>query len=98
MEAGWLIAAITVPLFFDIYSSRVFEPDKITLVRSLALVVALAWLAKFIETGFHDFRGGGSFLRRLHQANPLTIPVLLFVLVYLVSTILSVTQYVTIWG
>src|SRR5689334_3556571 len=97
MEAGWLIAAISVPLFFDIYSSRVFEPDKITLLRSIGLVVALAWLAKFIETGFSDFRGG-SFLRRLREADPLAFPVLLLVLVYLIATIVSVADYVSIWG
>ena len=99
MEAGWLLAAVSVPLFFDIYSSRVFEPDKITLLRSIALVVALAWLAKFIETGFADFRSGsGSFLRRLHQANPLSIPVMLLVLIYLVSTLASVAEPVSIAG
>ncbi|MBI5877163.1 MAG: tetratricopeptide repeat protein [Chloroflexi bacterium] len=97
MEAGWLLAAMAVPLFFDIYSSRVFEPDKITLVRSIALVVATAWVAKQIETGFTDFRGG-SLWARLRAANPLTVPVLLLVLVYALSTVLSVAQYVSIWG
>jgi hypothetical protein len=29
MEAAWLAALIVVPLFFDVYSSRIFEPDKI---------------------------------------------------------------------
>src|SRR5512141_1786893 len=97
MEAGWLLAAIAVPLFFDIYSSRVFEPDKITLLRSIALVVAAAWLAKLLETGFADFRGGSLF-RRMRSENPLTLPVLLLVAAYLVSTALSVAQYVSIWG
>lgn len=99
MEAGWLLATLSVPLFFDIYSSRVFEPDKITLLRSIALIIAFAWLARFIETGFADFRTGGrSALWRMQQANPLTIPMLLLVLIYLVSTIASVAQYVSIWG
>ena len=35
MEAGWLAAVILIPIFFNIYSSRIFEPDKITLLRSL---------------------------------------------------------------
>ena len=29
IEAGWLAAVIIVPLFFNIYSQRVFEPDKL---------------------------------------------------------------------
>lgn len=51
IEAGWLIAIIVAPLFFNIYSSRVFEPDKITLIRSIALVMALAWVVKTVEGG-----------------------------------------------
>jgi len=42
IEAGWLVAAMAVPLFFNIYSSRVFEPHKLTLLRSIALVMCLA--------------------------------------------------------
>ncbi len=34
IEAGWLAAIIAIPLFFNIHSDRVFEPDKITLLRS----------------------------------------------------------------
>jgi len=44
VEAGWLVAIIVVPLFFNVYSSRVFEPDKLTLLRSIALVMAVAWV------------------------------------------------------
>jgi hypothetical protein len=51
LESGWLLAAIMAPLFFDVYSSRVFEPDKITLVRSLAVVMCAAWLIRVLESG-----------------------------------------------
>ena len=51
IEAGWLAAIITAPLFFNIYSSRTFEPDKLTLLRSIALVMAAAWIVKVLETG-----------------------------------------------
>jgi hypothetical protein len=46
IEAGWLAAVIIVPLFFNIYSQRVFEPDKLSLLRSIALVMGVAWLAR----------------------------------------------------
>ena len=49
IEAGWLAALIVAPLFFNIHSERVFEPDKLTLVRSIALVMATAWLIRAIE-------------------------------------------------
>ena len=49
IEAGWLVAVVLVPLFFNIYSSRVFEPDKLTLLRSIALVMSAAWIVRTID-------------------------------------------------
>jgi hypothetical protein len=52
IEAGWLAVLIVTPLFFNVHSSRVFEPDKISLMRSIALLMAAAWLVKAINDGF----------------------------------------------
>jgi hypothetical protein len=30
IEAGWLAALVVAPMFFNVFSSRVFEPDKIS--------------------------------------------------------------------
>ena len=49
IEAGWLFSVILIPLFFNVYSSRVFEPDKLTLLRSIVLVMIVAWLIKVLE-------------------------------------------------
>ena len=49
MEAGWLAALIVEPLFFNVYSSRVFEPDKLSLLRSIALLLIAVWGIKLIE-------------------------------------------------
>ena len=51
IEAGWLAALIVAPMFFNVFSSRVFEPDKISLVRSVALIMLVAWLAKLANGG-----------------------------------------------
>ncbi|MCZ0937653.1 MAG: O-antigen ligase family protein [Caldilineaceae bacterium] len=51
IEAGWLAALIIAPLFFNAYSSRVFEPDKISLIRSISLVMLLAYLVKVLDGG-----------------------------------------------
>jgi tetratricopeptide (TPR) repeat protein/O-antigen ligase len=48
---GWLAAALIAPLFFNVYSSRVFEPDKISTVRSVVLIMLVAWIVKLFETG-----------------------------------------------
>ena len=49
IEAGWLAALVVVPLFFNIYSQRVFEPDKLSLLRSIALVMGVAWIVRLVE-------------------------------------------------
>lgn len=108
VEAGWLAAAAVTPLYFNIYSSRVFEPDKLTLLRSIALVVAAAWLIRTAEQlaaapGAPGSFGGGEPLTvgglwRSLQAVPLGPQVLLLVLVYLLATAASVAPHTSFWG
>jgi tetratricopeptide (TPR) repeat protein len=96
IEAGILLAVILAPLFFNIHSDRVFEPDKLTLIRSIALVMSAAWVGRFIDTaGWRDrrwlsWRDEGSIWRM-----PFVLPVALLVLVYLLATIFSVTPRVS---
>jgi cyclophilin family peptidyl-prolyl cis-trans isomerase/tetratricopeptide (TPR) repeat protein len=103
IEAGWLAAIVVVPLFFNIHSNRVFEPDKISLMRSIALVMAAAWLIRAIEdwrvrrTDAREELPAPSFKDRLIKT-PLVVPTLLLVLVYLISTILSVAWRVSLMG
>ena len=112
IEAGWLAVLVLVPVFFNIYSARTFEPDKITLMRSIALIMVLAWLIKVAEAGFgrleasenrdqtevaEDAEPGKSVWQRL-TAIPLLVPTLLVVAAYLISTILSISPKVSLWG
>lgn len=90
---GWLAAVIVVPLFFNIYSSRVFEPDKLTTLRSIAIVMALAWLVKWIEERANPQRD-----RWLNLRTPLVLPTLLLVVVYLISTVFSVAPRTSLLG
>ncbi len=100
MEATWLLGLVVTPLFFDIFSSRVFEPDKITLLRSLALVALAAWLCKLISEGgprFDPARSQFASLKGILRA-PLVIPVLGLITVYIISTIFSVSPYASLYG
>lgn len=105
IEAGWLAALIIVPVFFNVYSSRVFEPDKLGLLRSIALVMIGAWLVKLIDSGeaaaplpaSATLAPSGSLWRRVRQT-PLIVPVLLFVSAYLISTALSVAPRISFFG
>ncbi|MFQ5885679.1 MAG: tetratricopeptide repeat protein [Anaerolineae bacterium] len=92
IEAGWLVAAMAVPLFFNIYSSRVFEPDKLTLLRSIALVMCLAWVIKALEGGVTRERV------KILFSLPLVIPTLILVGVYLLTTATSIVPRVSLWG
>lgn len=93
LEAGWLAAIIVTPLFFNIYSSRVFEPDKLTTLRSIALVMAAVWLARWVEE-----RAAGGGRLRFSWHTPLVLPTLFTVLVYLISTLFSVAPYTSFFG
>lgn len=107
IQAGWLVALIAAPLYFNIYSSRVFEPDKITLVRTLALAMGAAWLVLRAErwqalprqaNSFAISARPGAWLKSMSAANPLTLPALLLFLAYLVSTALSLSPIVSFFG
>ena len=87
IEAGWLAALVLVPLFFNVYSSRVFEPDKIGVLRSIATIMAGAWLVRVVDVGFSG-EPDQPFSERLKAFihTPLVLPTLLVVLVYFIST------------
>lgn len=99
IEAGWIAAIIATPLFFNIHSDRVFEPDKLTLLRSIALLMVAAWLIKFIDQqGWRDlnwlrWRDEDSVWRK-----PFVLPMFALSMVYLVSTIFSVTPTISFLG
>ncbi len=97
IEAGWLAAVVAVPLFFNIYTARTFEPDKLTLMRSIVTVMILAWLIKLLEEGVQS---NGTFGERVKRwlKQPMTLPTVLIVLAYLISTALSITPHVSFWG
>lgn len=94
IEAGWIAALVLVPLFFNVYSSRVFEPDKLTLLRSIALVMIGAWIIKLIE----ERKSGRPLTGGLTWRTPLVLPTLILVAVYLVTSVLSIVPRVSFMG
>jgi tetratricopeptide (TPR) repeat protein len=100
MEAAWLAAVSVVPIFFNIYSSRIFEPDKITILRSLALVTLAAWVIKLVDEGgikWKADRNDTSIIKYLLKY-PFIPPVIGLVIVYTISTIFSVTPSISFFG
>ena len=102
MEATWLAAIVTIPLFFNVYSQRVFEPDKISILRSLALIAIIAWVVKQVE-GLRLRRGESAEVepeksKTVWWRRPMVLPVLVLAGIYLLSTFLSVTPRQSFWG
>ena len=100
IEAAWLAAVMLTPVFFNIFSSRIFEPDKITLLRTLALVTLAAWTIKLIDQGGFKWEKASSdqgLLKSLINV-PLIPVVVALVVVYTISTIFSVSPYTSLWG
>jgi tetratricopeptide (TPR) repeat protein/O-antigen ligase len=108
IETGWLLTLILSPLFFNVYSSRVFEPDKLSLVRSIALVMSAAWLIKVLDTATLVRRPSGvddsdeeksepSLWQRI-RSTPLVLPTILLIAAYVLSTVLSVAPRISLWG
>jgi tetratricopeptide (TPR) repeat protein/O-antigen ligase len=89
LEAGWLLALLVVPTFFDIYSTHPFEPDKAMVVRVLGLVMAAAGLVRALEAW-------GRWRRP--RAMPLAAPVALYVGAAALSTALSLAPRLSLWG
>lgn len=101
MEAVWLAALVTVPVFFNIYSSRIFEPDKLALLRSLALIALGAWAVKLIEQGgviWEIAREPGERWYQTLQKIPLLKPIAGLAGVLLVATLFSIHLRVSFWG
>ena len=100
MEAAWLAAVSVVPIFFNIYSSRIFEPDKITILRSLALLTLAAWVIKLVDEGDINWKANSkdtSLVKYLWNY-PLIVPVIGLVIIYSLSTIFSVTPSISLLG
>jgi tetratricopeptide (TPR) repeat protein len=93
LEIGWLLGVTITPVFFNVYSSRVFEPDKLTSLRVLAVVMAALWLVRYLEEKLK-----GREPLRFSWRTPLVLPALLTMLIYLVSSAFSLVPYTSIMG
>ncbi len=105
-EACWLLALTMVPIVFNLYSARHFEPDKAALLRALALIAVAALLARWLDAlltreprpaNIVPPANAPPLWRRI-AALPLVVPVLLYALVYLLATATSVVPGISFWG
>lgn len=102
IEAGWLAALVTVPLYFDVYTSRVFEPDKITFLRCLVLIMLVAQAVVLWSQGRRsEVEASPSVASRMvawRTKNPLLLPTLAFVGADLIATVASIDPAKSLFG
>lgn len=108
IEAGWLLAVVLIPSFFDVRTAHVFEPDKGAMLRSLALAMAAVCLIKIIERAICWLGGRLGLVslpfqpdhrsRRAKGNSHLIVLCVLFAAVYLVSTVISVHPRISFMG
>jgi O-antigen ligase len=91
VEAGWLAALATVPLFFVPLSDRPFDPSKAALVRILAGVMCAAWLVSHVA-------GGPRPGRRRRRLNSVVLPALALLGAYAVATAASLSPETSVVG
>jgi tetratricopeptide (TPR) repeat protein len=91
---SWLAAIVSVPVYFNIYSEQIFDPNKIFLFRSIALLMAAALLWRAFEEGRNAWIVLGAPAWRLWVVR---FAVLLMA-GYVVSTMFSVAPEMSFWG
>jgi len=87
IEGGIIFLVFLLPLFFLPITTEAFEFPKQILLFFFVGILTIFWAIKMILEGR---------VKILHS--PLTIPILIFFFVFVVSTIFSVHRFSSIWG
>lgn len=112
IEGGWLLALALIPIYFNLFSARHFEPDKATTLRAIVLIMVAAGIVRVIDELIqHDSppdapapleatAGGNPFPRLWQRFNrlPLAVPVLVYALVFIFTTFTSIVPLTSFWG
>src|SRR3989337_1892261 len=87
IEYSFYTLFLLVPLAFTSASSELFELNKMWLVWGLTIIIGASWFIKMILQK-----------RILLCRTPLDIPIGLFLLSQIISTIFSLDPHVSLWG
>lgn len=88
IEYGFYLLFFTVPLYFNIVNTTSpFEFNKILLVYGFCAIITGIWVIKILLEK-----------KMILRSTPLDIPILLFLLVLLLSTLFSTYVPVSLWG
>ena len=92
LEAGWLVALVVVPLYYNPFSAGMFDYDKTAVLRALALLMLAAWLA------LHTARASRLPAWKQLRTTPLLSSVAVLIFATLLSTVLSIDPRLSFFG
>src|SRR5262245_42121683 len=90
-EQSCLAALIATPLFFDVYSIRIFEEDKVLLLRCITSLTAFGLIVWKLSAPSNDAQP------RVWRV-PLVVSVLGLMAAVLLSTACSIAPWTSFWG
>ncbi len=82
-----------IPLVFFSGSFELFEYNKMMVTYALTTVIIAAWLVKIIASGVNLAKPW-----KLVPPNPFNLPIALYLVAHIISTVTSIDPHVSIWG
>ncbi len=102
VDAGGLVVALVLPLWFNPWAKLPFEPAKLALFRNTtAIMAAGAAIAWILQARPRSYTAGTTVWTSLHEwgdKNPLALPVLVYMFVYVFATVTAVAPRISLWG
>lgn len=98
IEFGWLAAIFCIPSFFNLLSSRHFEPDKALAFRFIVLILSTFVVINSIESRRIHATPQPLIWWHHYKNYPLMIAILSYCGVFVLSTITSIVPEVSFWG
>ena len=90
-----MAALIAAPLFFNYHSGTVFDPDKGAIIRSIAIIMLMAFIIRSPESPAGAGCGG---IRNQKLKSWISIIAILLFASYLFSSIVGVSFHTSWWG
>ena len=102
IEFGWLFTIVFIPSYFNLLSSRHFEPDKAIILRAIVTVLSaiaiMQWIYTAANTSPQNTTAKPFSLQQWLRTYPLVIAIIAYVVVFLLATATSVVPSVSWWG
>lgn len=87
IRCGFYLIFFLVPLVFYSDSFELFEYNKMMLTYGLTIIIITTWILKMIAAQ-----------KLILKKTPLDLPILLFLISQILSTIFSIDRHTSIWG